>query len=173
MQLSQKENTFSQFLSEFFKSGFNSKHFGRKVTLIAFLFRNLRTPKKKIDKCLKSLVSEIPCTSNMADVPKHSLNLIHSIFMWFINPCQLNRVKKSLLLTWKILGLLVNALAAKCKYPVFNRYNLKIPIQMQLSQIQKNFSDFFVGYLKSRLSFKCFGEEYGRHRLPILWTLKT
>ena len=35
---------------------------------------------------------------------------------------------------------------------------------MQLSQKQKTFSDFFAGYLKSRLSFKCFGEKYDRHR---------
>ena len=68
MQLSQKENTFSQFLSEFFKSSFNFQHFEKKVTFIAFLFRNLRTPKTKFDKCLKSLVSEDPSTSNMADV---------------------------------------------------------------------------------------------------------
>ena len=96
MQLSQKENTFSQFLSEFFKSSFNFQHFEKKVTFIAFLFRNLRTPKTKFDKCLKSLVSKDPSTSNMADVPKHCLNLNHRIFMWFIDPCQVSRVKKSL-----------------------------------------------------------------------------
>ena len=42
--------------------------------------------------------------------------------------------KKSLLLTWKILGLLGNSLAAVEKDPVLNRGNLTIPIQMQLSQ---------------------------------------
>ena len=44
--------------------------------------------------------------------------------------------KKSLLLTWKILGLLVNTLAADEKYPVLNRDNLMIPTQMQFSQKQ-------------------------------------
>ena len=39
--------------------------------------------------------------------------------------------KKSLFLTCQILGLLVNTLAADEKYPVFNRDNLKIAIQMQ------------------------------------------
>ena len=58
--------------------------------------------------------------------------------------------KKSLLLTCKILGLLVNTLAANEKYPVLNRDNLTIPIQMQLSQKQKTFSEFFAGFLKSR-----------------------
>ena len=96
IQLSQKPDTFSRFLPEFLKSSFNFKHFEKKVTLIAFVFRNLRTPKTKFDKCLKSLVSKDPSTSNMADVPKHCLNLNHRIFMWFIDPCQVSRVKKSL-----------------------------------------------------------------------------
>ena len=42
--------------------------------------------------------------------------------------------KKSLLLTWQILVLLVNTLAAYEKYPVLKRDNLTIAIQMQLSQ---------------------------------------
>ena len=64
--------------------------------------------------------------------------------------------KKSLLLTWQILGLLVNTLATDEKYPVLNRENLTIPIQMQLPQKQKKFSEFFAGFLKSRLNFKHF-----------------
>ena len=64
--------------------------------------------------------------------------------------------KKSLLLTCQILGLLVNTLATDEKYPVLNRENLTIPIQMQLSQKQKPFSQFFAAFLKSRLNFKIF-----------------
>ena len=41
--------------------------------------------------------------------------------------------KKSLLLTYQILGMLVNTLAADEKYPVLNRDSLTIPTQMQLS----------------------------------------
>ena len=48
--------------------------------------------------------------------------------------------KKSLLLTCQILGLLVNTLATDEKYPVLNRENLRILIQMQLSEKQKAFS---------------------------------
>ena len=58
--------------------------------------------------------------------------------------------KKSLLLTCKILGLLVNTLAADEKYPVLNRDNLTIPIQMQLSRKQNTFSEFFTAFLKSK-----------------------
>ena len=57
--------------------------------------------------------------------------------------------KKSLLLTCKILGLLVNTLAADEKYPVLTRDNLTIPIQMQLSQKQKTLSVFFAAFSKS------------------------
>ena len=64
--------------------------------------------------------------------------------------------KKSLLLTCKILGLLVNTLAADEKYPVLNRNNLTLSIRMQLSQKQKPFSHFFAEFLKSRLSFEKF-----------------
>ena len=64
--------------------------------------------------------------------------------------------KKSLFFTTQILGLLVNTLAADEKYPVLNRDNLTIPIQMQLSQKQKTFSEFFAAFLKSRLNFKYF-----------------
>ena len=67
--------------------------------------------------------------------------------------------KKSLLLTCQILGLLVNTLAADEKYPVLNRDNLTILIQMQLSQKQKIFLNFFAALLKSSLNFKYFEKE--------------
>ena len=51
-------------------------------------------------------------------------------------------LKKSLFFTCQILGLLVNTSAADDKYPVPNRDNLTIPIQMQLSRRQKTFSAF-------------------------------
>ena len=57
--------------------------------------------------------------------------------------------KKSLFLTCQILGLLVNTLAADEKYPVFNRDNLKIAIQMQLYRKQKTFFPFYAAFLNS------------------------
>ena len=47
-------------------------------------------------------------------------------------------------------------MAADEKYTVLNRDNLTIPIQMELSQKQKNFSQFFAGVSKSRSNFKDF-----------------
>ena len=59
----------------------------------------------------------------------------------------------SLLLTCQILGLLVNTLADDEMYPVPNRDNLTIQIQMQLPEKEKSFSQFFAACLKSRLNF--------------------
>ena len=53
-------------------------------------------------------------------------------------------------------GLLVNSFVADELYPVLNRDNLTIPIQMQLSQKKKSFSEFFAEFLKSRLNFQHF-----------------
>ena len=58
-----------------------------------------------------------------------------------------------------MLGLLVNIFAADEKYPVPKRDNLTILIQMQLSQKQKIFLNFFAALLKSSLNFKYFEKE--------------
>ena len=68
-------------------------------------------------------------------------------------------MKKCLLLTCQILGLLVNTLAADEKYPVLNRNNLTIPIQMQLSHKQKSFSEFFASFFESKGNFEHFDKE--------------
>ena len=71
--------------------------------------------------------------------------------------------KESLLLTWQILGLLVKTLAADEKYPVLDKDNLTIPIQMQLSQKQKHFSEFSPSLSKFRLNFKHFEKKDNPH----------
>ena len=57
---------------------------------------------------------------------------------------------------YKILRLFVNTLTADDKHYLLNRNNLTEPIQMQLSQKQKTFSEFFFGFLKPMLIFKHF-----------------
>ena len=64
----------------------------------------------------------------------------------------------------QILGLLANTLAADDRYPVPNRENLMIPIEMQLSQKQKTFADFFSAFLKSTLNFEGLKKKGDRHR---------
>ena len=55
---------------------------------------------------------------------------------------------------YKILRLFVNALTADDKHYLLNRDNLTQPIQMQLSQKQKTFSELFFAFLKFLLNFK-------------------
>ena len=62
--------------------------------------------------------------------------------------------KKSLLVIHKILRLFVNTLIVDDKHYLLNRDNLTQPIQMQLSQKQKIFSELFFRFLKSLLNFK-------------------
>ena len=62
--------------------------------------------------------------------------------------------KKSLLVIHKILRVFVNTLTVDDKHYLLSRDNLMQAIQMQLSQKQKRFSQFFFAILKSILNFK-------------------
>ena len=54
----------------------------------------------------------------------------------------------------KILRLFFNTLTVNDKHYLLNRDNLPQPIQMQLSEKQKTFSEFCFSFLKSLLNFK-------------------
>ena len=45
------------------------------------------------------------------------------------------------------------------KYPVLNRGNLMVPVQIQISQKQKAFSQFFTAFLIYSLNFKYFEQK--------------
>ena len=53
----------------------------------------------------------------------------------------------------------------KCSLP--NRDNIMQPIDMQLSQKLKTFSEFFAPFLKSRLNFEYFQKKDDAHSLFI------
>ena len=63
-----------------------------------------------------------------------------------------------------ILGVFVKTLTGDGMYPVQCCENLQLPIQMQLSDEQKNFSQFFVPFLKSSSNFKHFEQKDDCHR---------
>ena len=75
--------------------------------------------------------------------------------------------KKSLLLTCQISGPLVNTLVADEKYPVLNRDDLIVAIQIELSQNQKTFFEFFAALLKFSLNLKYFEKKDDSHRFCI------
>ena len=54
----------------------------------------------------------------------------------------------------KILRPFANTLAVNDKHYLVKRENLAQPIQIELSQKQKKFSEFFLAFLKSILNFK-------------------
>ena len=56
----------------------------------------------------------------------------------------------------EILGVSVKTLTADGKYPDQDCENLQLPIQMQLSEKRKTFSQFFVPCLESTPIFKHF-----------------
>ena len=63
-------------------------------------------------------------------------------------------LEKSLLAIHKFLRLFVNTLTVNDKDYLLERDNLAQPIKIQLSQKQKIFSEFFLAFLKSILTFK-------------------
>ena len=50
----------------------------------------------------------------------------------------------------------LNILTGDDKYSLVDRDNVRLPIQMQLSQKHKRFSEFLSAFLKTRLSFEYF-----------------
>ena len=64
--------------------------------------------------------------------------------------------KKSLLVTSKVLRLFANTPTAYDKCSLLIRDTLMQPIQMHLSQKQKNFSEFFCDFFKCISNFKYF-----------------
>ena len=63
----------------------------------------------------------------------------------------------------KILGVFVKTLTAGDMYPVQGCENLQLPIQMQFSEKQKNFTQFFVPFLESSSNFKHLEQKVDSH----------
>ena len=57
------------------------------------------------------------------------------------------------LLLGEMLRMFVNTLAIDLMYPVQGCENLQLPIEMQLSEKQKNFSQIFVPFLEYTSNF--------------------
>ena len=73
------------------------------------------------------------------------------------------RWKRSFLVIHRIVRLFVNPLTADDKPYRLNRNNLMEQIQIQFSQNQKFFSQFFLAFLKSVLNFKHKRKKDDRH----------
>ena len=72
-------------------------------------------------------------------------------------------MRKSLLVIDKLLRLLVKSFPANDNHYLLKRDNLAQPIQMQLFQKEKIFSQLFFGILKSLLNFKHLSKNDDHH----------
>ena len=166
MQLSQKQKKFSKFFAAFWIFSWNFEHFNKKDDPHRFCNFEITDSKNVVREMSKNSrfrghfdKEHGKCAETL--MKSGSVHLypivwsLKSLLSW----------KKSLLLACQILGLLVNTLAANKKNPVLNRDNLTIPIQMQLSQKQKTFSEFFAQFSKSAINFKYFLKKHDLHRL--------
>ena len=73
--------------------------------------------------------------------------------------------KMSPLVIGEILEVFVNTLTGNAKYSNQDCDNLPLPIQMQLSEKQKTFSQLFVPFLESTSNFKLLEKKDNRHSL--------
>ena len=138
------------------------------MTLIAEVFPKLRTPKTMVTSMSKKFRFKGSFGKQHGKRPQTLLKFpgqhLYQLYwsLWRQLTC-----KKSLLMTCKISRLFPNTLSADGKYSVLNRDNLTQPIQMQLSQKQKTFSQYFCAFLKSSLNFAHFQKKDDSHRWGI------
>ena len=135
MQLSQKQRTFSELYSAFFKSELNLKHFEEKYHPHKFCISQI-TDSGNMTKYMSRkscFIGHINKRHGKRAIvrPKSPSQQFNHIswslsrqFSW----------KKLLLLARQILRLLFNTLALDDKYPVSNREILMMSIEMQLLQ---------------------------------------
>ena len=134
------------------------------MTLIAHVFPEISAPKSIV-----RLMSKKPCFRRPLDIEhgKSVETMFQSEWQQFYKsyqpPWREMHWKKSLLVIHKILRPFVNTLAVNDKHYLLNRDNLTRPIQIQLSQKQKIFSELFFAFLKSVLNFKYFPKKDDPH----------
>ena len=168
MQLPQKENNLSQFWTEFLKSRLNFEHFEKKVDPHSFCISDTTNSENVLRKMPKKYRFRGPFDKEhgkgaqalFKSASHHFYQILWSLpskWSW----------EKFLLMTCKILALLLNTLAADEKYLVLHRDNLTIPIQMQSSDKEKNFSQFFAGFLKSIWNLERFESKDDPHSFCI------
>ena len=134
------------------------------MTLIADVLPKLRTPKNMVRSMRKNSRfrgsvenphGKCPQTFFKLDPQRryHISRLLGSQLSY----------KKSMLGICNISKLFPNTLSTDGKYSLLDRDNLTQPIQMELSQKQKTFSNFFSSFLKATLDFEHFQKKDDPH----------
>ena len=141
MQVSQKQNPFSQFLAQFLNFRWKFEYFSKKHEHIGFSILEVTDTKNFAREISKKFNFRGPFNKQHRK-RANSLLKSTSVNCYHIHYHIQLSWKKSLLLTCKFLGLLVNTLAADEKNPVLNIDNLTIPSQVQFSPKKKLFLNF-------------------------------
>ena len=134
------------------------------MTVIAQVFPKLRSPKNKVRSMTKKSRFKGSFKKQHGKWAKRLFkfawqNVYHIYWsLWRQLP-----FKKFLLVICKISRLFAITLSFDGKYALLNRDNLTQPIQMQLSQKQKTFSEFFCAFLKSSSNFEHFQKKDDSH----------
>ena len=128
-----------------------------KMIAIAYVFPKLQTVKifvrimSQEHRFRTGLVSQHVKATQL--LPKSPWERLYHVLSWFSGKLIWNM---SPLVLGEILGIFVNTLTADGKYPVHGCGNLQLPIQMQLSEKPKSFSEFFVPFLQHTPNFRHF-----------------
>ena len=85
---------------------------------------------------------------------------------WVIT-VKVTELQKSLLDTWKFLRPFLNTLTANLKYSLNSKDKWTQTIQMQFSQKQNIFSEFFSWFFECALNFEHFAKKDDPHSLCI------
>ena len=134
------------------------------MIVIANVFPKLQTVKKLVRTLSKELrfrtgfdSQHVKASQILAKSPWERFYHVFSSFsrklIWKMAPLVLR----------EILGVFVNTLTGDGKYPVQDCQYIPLPIQMQLSEKRKTFSEFFVPFPESISNFKHFEKKYDRH----------
>ena len=131
-----------------------------KMIVIANVYPKLQAVKNLVTKLSKRRcfsVSEHALTVNMWKLPSYLRNLHESAFIMIFSLVSEKLIwKMSSLVLTEILGVFLNTLIGDAMYSVQDCENLPLPIQMQLPEKRKRFSQFSVPFLETTSNFKHF-----------------
>ena len=100
----------------------------------------------------------------MGERPKYFRNLHENAFIMFFLSFSGKLISEmSPLELGKILGVFLNTFTSDGKYLVQGCENLQLPIQMQISEKQKPFSEVFLTFLDSTSNFEHFERKDDPH----------
>ena len=159
-QYLKNEKLFPNFLFHFWNLHQILSILKKLIMVLAIVFPKLRTIKKVVTPVCKKRCFWTQLDSRHVKVSRivakspwecdyHVFSTIWGRLIWKTFPLVLG----------EIYLVFVNTLTADGKHPIQYCWNLQLPIQLQVSEKRKNFSEFFLLFLESTSDFKHFEEK--------------